>query len=211
MYKYAYRENNKDALDQTKPPPFFSPSFVQAQSDKDRDAAQGEVASNNFQADTADPTRPAKIPDWSPEFIDIEIASKQAPCLGEATRSHTKKMSQCNASRFCMTPAHFTFRVWFHYDVDLIPRPQPFSDSDVSVDLQFTPEGEQAPSFSRSESGTASYAGPGTPLKTPFGDTFSFDTEKDGVLHVSLNMTDLASGLTLHYVDDIQCTIIPCS
>jgi len=150
------------------------------------------------------------LPAWSTDLISIALISPNASCIGSASPGRMVPMSLCNASHFCTTPAQFSFNLFFHFDIDLIARPLPFSDADVLIGLDFVPDGQTSPSFSKHQSGKGVYAGPGSPLVTPFGNSFTFSTDKDGTFSVFAQMTDPASGKTVTYADNIRCTIIPC-
>ncbi len=153
---------------------------------------------------------PLSLPAWKTDFLGITIMSPDAACIGNATPTRMLPMSLCNALHFCTKPATFNFNLFFHFDVDLIPRPKPFTDADLSVGIDFIPDGQTNPIFSKHQSGKGIYAGPGAPLTTPFGNAFSFTTSKDGTLSVVVRMTDAASGVTVTYVDNIRCKITSC-
>ncbi|MFM9907932.1 MAG: DUF4157 domain-containing protein [Chitinophagaceae bacterium] len=151
------------------------------------------------------------LPAWDTSFLDITLMSPNATCIGSASPTRVVPMSNCNASHFCTIPANFNFNLFFHYDADIIIRPQPFSDADVTIGLDFIPDGQLTPTFSKHQSGKGVYNGPGNPLKVPFGNNFSFSTNSDGTFFVFAQMVDSASGKTVTYIDSIRCTIIPCT
>jgi Domain of unknown function (DUF4157) len=153
---------------------------------------------------------PLSLPAWKTDFLSVTILSRDAVCIGSATPTNMLPMSLCNALHFCTKPATFNFNLFFHFDVEGIPRPKPFTDANVSIGIDFTPDGQTNPSFSKHQSGKGIYAGPGVPLTTPFGNAFSFTTSKDGTLSVVAKMTDAASGITVTYIDNIRCKITSC-
>ena len=188
---------------------------------KETEIMEGEGAGGNPQTNTEamDPFGgllgnftpiPLALPAWKTDFLSITLISPNATCIGSARPGGRTPMSLCNASHFCSIPAQFVFNLFFHFDVDVIPRPTPFSDADVSVGMDFIPDGETAPTFSRHQSGKGVYKGAGDPLTTPFGTNFSFSTNKSGTLFVFAQMVDSSSGITVTYIDNIRCTIIPC-
>ena len=154
---------------------------------------------------------PLALPAWTTDFLGITLFSNDATCAGTASPKGKTMMSNCNVAHFCTTPANFAFEIFFHFDVDMIPRPAPFIDADVVLELDFVPDGQTTPTFSQHKSGKGVYTGAGNPLSTPFGTKFSFSSSKDGTLSVLARMFDNTSGITITYADNIRCTIIPCA
>ena len=154
---------------------------------------------------------PLALPAWKTDFLGITLFSNNATCAGTASPKGKTLMSNCNVAHFCTTPANFAFEIFFHFDVDMIPRPAPFIDADVVLELDFVPDGQTTPTFSLHKSGKGLYTGAGNPLSTPFGTKFSFSSSKDGTLSILARMFDNTSGITITYADNIRCTIIPCA
>jgi len=154
---------------------------------------------------------PLALPAWKSDFLSITLFSNDATCAGTVSPVGKTLMSNCNVAHFCTTPATFAFEIFFHFDVDKIPRPAPFIDADVSLGVDFVPDGQTTPTFTEHKSGKGVYTGPGNPLTTPFGTKFSFSSSQDGTLSVFAQMFDNTSGITLTYIDNIRCTITPCA
>ncbi len=153
-----------------------------------------------------------KLPSWTPDFIAITLLKLGLECVGEANRSRTILYSKrCEPeTNTCFSTVRF--KALFHFDIDGIPRPQPFTTAQVSAHFDFvTDDGKKTFTADRADP-DAKYDGPGAPLKTLFDEKFDVDTtKKTGVLTVNLSMKDKSSGINLVYNDQIKIVPIDCA
>jgi hypothetical protein len=149
---------------------------------------------------------------WTPQVLAITLWSDDANpkgCYGAASPGISKLFSACGTERKFCAP-DYRFKVWFHVDADLMPRPQPFTPPTVSIDLSFT-DSRGASLFARKDSDSApAYVAPGKPLRTSFGQVFTVRTSNPGTFSANLTMADPGTGITLAYNDSIACTVDPC-
>jgi hypothetical protein len=113
---------------------------------------------------------------------------------------------------FCATPASYPIRIRFYTDAQNLPRPQPFTGPQVSVALDFVPDGQAAPTFSWTVKDTAPrYTGPGAWLVPSFGTDFAIEAAGSGYLTTRLELVDAAHSARVAYVDRIRCYLAPCA
>jgi hypothetical protein len=157
-----------------------------------------------------------KLPQWSPDFIAVSLArpgfmKDGRLCTGVTDISGTTLYSnECESpSKTCF--AGIMFRVMFHFDADVIPRPQPFTTAQVHAHFDYvTSDGQKTFSVDRADP-DAKYVGPGLPLSTSFNQNFDIDTQRrTGILTVELFMKDKTTGISLTYADRITVTPINC-
>jgi outer membrane protein OmpA-like peptidoglycan-associated protein len=149
---------------------------------------------------------------WTTGALAVTIRkASNSSCFGTASPgfiSLLSKIPDCIGT--CGGPIMERFKIFFHVDADIQPRPQPFKLPKVSVVLEvITAQGRSK--FSKQESDpTPSYQGPGKPLKTSFGEDFIIPLAPGDTLRVNLQMNDSSSGITVNYADSISVVKLPC-
>lgn len=181
------------------------PTVVQRQPD---DAAPGPVPPQ------------APVAPWSPARpgtfgIMVEsVKATPAEAFGAANSGLTTAPLSAagQIEHFCTTPASYPIRIRFYTDAQNLPRPQPFTGPQVSVALDFVPDGQAAPTFSRTVKDTAPrYTGPGAWLVPSFGTDFSIGAAGSGYLTTRVELFDAAHSARVAYVDRIRCHLAPCA
>ncbi len=132
-------------------------------------------------------------------------------CVGTASPGFISLLSRipdCNGT--CGGPVMERFKIFFHVDADIVPRPQPFQPPRVSVMLEvITAQGRSK--FTKQESdSTPSYQGAGSPLRTSFGEDFVIPLAPGDTLRVNLQMHDPSSSTIVNYSDNISIIKLPC-
>lgn len=165
---------------------------------------------------TPDPD-PFGASDWVPRQLHAFVESQQSvPRRSLGFGGYTWTPEPLGASshleHFCSTPAPYALRFRYYVDSAERPRPQPFESPNVSITLEFTPDGEgRAPRSVTVNDDQAHYRGPGQALATRFGETVSIRGDGGGQLAVFAGLIDPSSGAQFTYIDRVRCVLVPCA
>ncbi|GAC1342995.1 MAG: hypothetical protein NVSMB27_02470 [Ktedonobacteraceae bacterium] len=177
---------------------------------------QDDSVSQTLATNATTPT-PAQVPTatnvWTADVLNISLYSDLSTCFGTASPTYVGLYSDCGSPvrpPFCQS-ARVPFSVDFLVDRADAPRPQPFKPPVVSVDFDFVTSGGNHLNRQQFTDSAPRYNGANMPLKTSFGHDFPIGTTESGILHVHLEMNDVASGKRVLFVDDIVFDVRPCT
>jgi len=149
---------------------------------------------------------------WTTRALSVTILKpNDVRCMGTASPGSISLLSQIpDCVGTCGGPIRQPFKIWFHVDADIVPRPKPFQPPTVSVELEVVNASGKS-KFSRTISDVKPiYQGPGKPLKTSFGEDFAIPIEPGDVFRVNLRLRDSSSGSDVVYSDQINVVKLPC-
>ena len=174
------------------------------------------------------PQVPVTLPlTWdAKENISAGVADHGVLCIGSASANGNKYLQTTrtaalrtqslypygqNCAPVC-TKRPLSLHFFFWVDGDLVPRPQPFDDPRIALDISFAPASAPPMAAARpvfSATSVGKYVGPGAPLKTSFGTEVAFVPPEPGTLYVSEIIDDPTSGEVAQYGDAIPVVDCP--
>jgi hypothetical protein len=159
-----------------------------------------------------DDDAPPPAATWSPDLINIMVASDRNDCFGTASPGFVDRYSNCGSPvrpPFCMS-ARVPFNVRFFVDRQNAPIAQPFTPPRLRARMQFHTTGGARTLNTDVSDPSPRYVRPNVPLAASFGEDFPVGSADSGRLTMNIEMLGVA-GHDVVYTDSIEYIIVPCA